>query len=109
MRVASALLLFHACGFEQTAGIAVLRMTQDFFHGALLDTSPLMHDEECVAKLLHERDVMTDEEKRELFLFFNAIKSSTISCSAKGSKALVISSQTRISGFSTSALAMAAR
>lgn len=83
-------------------------MTQDFFHGALLDTSPLMHDEECVTKLLYERDVMTDEEKRKPFLFFNAIKSSTISCSAKGSKALVISSQTRISGFSTSALAMAA-
>ena len=41
--------------------------------------------------------------------FFNAIKSSTISCCTKGSKALVISSQTRISGFSTSALAMAAR
>lgn len=72
MRVASALflLLSYASGFEQTAGIAVLRMTQDFFHGALLDTSPLMHDEECVAKLLHERDVMTDKEKREPFLFF---------------------------------------
>lgn len=70
MRVASALLLFHACGFEQTASIAVLRMTQDFFHGALFDAYSLMHDEECVTKLLHERDVMTDEEKRELFLFF---------------------------------------
>lgn len=64
------LLLSYASGFEQTAGIAVLRMTQDFFHGALLDTSPLMHDEKCVTKLLHERDVMTDEEKRKPFLFF---------------------------------------
>ena len=70
MRVASAPLLFHACGFEQTAGIAVLRMTQDFLCGSLFDAYSPVHDEECVAKLLHERDVMTDEEKRELFLFF---------------------------------------
>ena len=64
------LLLSYASGFEQTAGIAVLRMAQDFFYGSLLDAYSPVHDEECVAKLLHERDVMTDEEKRALFLFF---------------------------------------
>lgn len=70
MRVVSALLLFHACGFEQTAGIAVLRMTQDLLHGSLFDAYPLMHNKERVTKPLRERDVMTDEEKRKLFLFF---------------------------------------
>lgn len=64
------LLLSYASGFEQTASIAVLRMAQDFLCGSLFDAYSLMHDEECVAKPLHERDVMTDEEKRKLFLFF---------------------------------------
>ena len=70
MRVASAPLLFYACGFEQTAGIEFLRMAQDLLHGSLLDAYSLMHNEECVTKPLRERDVMTDEEERKLFLFF---------------------------------------
>ena len=64
------LLLSYASGFEQTASIAVLRMAQDFFYSSLLDAYSLVHDEERVTKLLHERDVMTDEEKRKPFLFF---------------------------------------
>ena len=49
------LLLSYASGFEQTAGIEFLRMTQDLLHGSLLDAYPLMHHEECVTKPLRER------------------------------------------------------
>lgn len=63
-------LLSYASGFEQTAGIDVLRMAQDLLHGSLLDAYSLMHNEECVTKPLRERDIMTNEEKRKLFLFF---------------------------------------
>ena len=64
------LILSYAGSFEQTAGIEFLRMTQDLLHGSLLDAYSLMHNEECVTKLLRARDVMADEEKRKLFLFF---------------------------------------
>lgn len=47
--------LSYASGFEQTAGIEFLRMTQDLLHGSLLDAYPLMHHEECVTKPLRER------------------------------------------------------
>ena len=63
-------LLSYASGFEQTASIAVLRMAQDFFYSSLLAAYSLVHDKERVTKLLHERDVMTDEEKRKPVLFF---------------------------------------
>ena len=49
------LLLSYASGFEQTAGIEILRMTQDLLHGSLLDAYPLMHNEECVTKPLRKR------------------------------------------------------
>ena len=55
MRAASVLLLSYASGFEQTAGIELLRMTQDLLHGSLLDAYPLMHNEEYVTKPLRER------------------------------------------------------
>lgn len=47
--------LSYASGFEQTAGIEFLRMTQDLPHGSLLDAYPVMHNEECVTKPLRER------------------------------------------------------
>lgn len=49
------LLLSYASGFEQTAGIEFLRMTQDLPHGSPLDAYPVMHHEECVTKPLRER------------------------------------------------------
>ena len=48
-------LLSYASGFEQTAGIDVLRMAQDLLHGSLLDAYSLMHNEECVTKPFRER------------------------------------------------------
>ena len=47
--------LSYASGFEQTAGIEFLRLTQDLPHGSPLDAYPVMHNEECVTKPLRER------------------------------------------------------
>ena len=53
-------------GSDETLGVRVFGATQDLVPGALLDDSTPVHDRDPVREHVDDREVVTDEQAREL-------------------------------------------
>ena len=53
-------------GGKKVCGVGLLRAGKDAVRRALLDDLPAIHDDDAFAEIAHDRQIMGDEEKREV-------------------------------------------